>query len=27
VTILGVAIAFALSARVLWGLLQGGPVF
>jgi len=27
VTILGVAIAFALSARVLWGLMQGGPVF
>ncbi len=27
VTILGVAIAFALSVRVLWGLLQGGPVF
>ena len=27
VTIVGVAIAFALSARVLWGLLQGGPVF
>ena len=27
VTILGVALSFALSARVLWGLLQGGPVF
>ena len=27
VTILGVAIAFALSARVLWGLMHGGPVF
>jgi NADH-quinone oxidoreductase subunit L len=27
VTILGVAIAFALSAKVLWDLLQGGPVF
>jgi len=27
VTILGVAIAFALSAKVFWGLLQGAPVF
>jgi NADH-quinone oxidoreductase subunit L len=27
VTILGVAIAFGLSARVLWGLLNGAPVF
>jgi NADH-quinone oxidoreductase subunit L len=27
VTILGVAIAFGLSAKVLWGLLNGAPVF
>jgi NADH-quinone oxidoreductase subunit L len=27
VTILGVAISFALSVKVLWGLLQGEPVF
>jgi len=27
ITILGVAIAFGLSAKVLWGLLQGAPVF
>src|SRR5512137_2177465 len=27
VTILGVAIAFALSVRVLWGLVHGAPVF
>jgi hypothetical protein len=27
VTILGVAISFALSVKVLWGLLHGAPVF
>ncbi|HSQ69779.1 MAG TPA: proton-conducting transporter membrane subunit, partial [Steroidobacteraceae bacterium] len=27
VTIAGVALSFALSARVLWGLLHGGPAF
>jgi NADH-quinone oxidoreductase subunit L len=27
VTILGVAVSFALSARVLWGLVNGAPVF
>ncbi len=27
ITILGVAIAFGLSAKVLWGLLNGAPVF
>jgi len=27
ITIVGVAIAFGLSVKVLWGLLQGGPVF
>jgi len=27
VTILGVAVAFGLSAKVLWGLLHGAPVF
>jgi NADH-quinone oxidoreductase subunit L len=27
ITILGVAVAFGLSAKVLWGIVQGGPVF
>jgi len=27
VTILGVAVSFALSAKVLWGLVNGAPVF
>ena len=27
VTILGVAVSFALSVRVLWGLVEGAPVF
>jgi len=27
VTILGVAVSFALSAKVLWGLVDGAPVF